>query len=558
LAGLAAAFVVFTAPPLFHTSERAYPGLTIVFAGILTAVALIWDRVAVEPDRLLAVGKRRLLVAAMMSVVGLAYVARGWVAEMLWHPYGADMLIVIREAGQRFLSGRNPYFTYRDTYDAPWALVLPYGPALWGPYLAPQILRMDLRVITIAGELFVPAGCAIAATIEAGRGRFARTAAWAALLAVLVSSIDVRFFTPMGHTPVYWPLLLLFAALVTRQRWLLASCALGVLIVARSTMVAVAPILLMAVWTEDRTRLGAACAVLALTVVALLAPFVLWDPSAIWDGMVASYPRIMKGIVWPSADRGVINTFGITGWLLSHGRGDLVEWAQLALMTLTCAAAWLAIRRGARSLPWMGLALFAFSMTSLWPVYYIYYDVLLLFVAAAIVEAAGPARQIRAWFATLAAVVVLVAATTAVMTTAAPSIEIGAPAAQRALLAGFGAREREGNRDLVWVVSQRAAIAMPRNSTAPAEITIECRPFSVPGPPQVVTAMLNGRTLVTRQLHDGWQTIRVPAPREAWQIGFNKLEILSASIASLPSTFPAEDLRPRALALSRIEVVPRE
>ena len=37
-----------------------------------------------------------------MSVIGLAYVANGWVAEMLAHPYGADMLIVIREAGQRF------------------------------------------------------------------------------------------------------------------------------------------------------------------------------------------------------------------------------------------------------------------------------------------------------------------------------------------------------------------------------------------------------------------------------------------------------------------------
>ena len=477
---------------------------------------------------------------------------------MLWHPYGADMLIVIREAGQRFLSGRDPYFTYRDTYDAPWNLVLPYGPMLWGPYLAPQILRLDLRVVTIIGELFVPVGCAIAATIEAGRGRLAHAGAWVALLAVLVSSINLRYFTPMGHTPVYWPLLPLFAALVTRRRWLLAACALGVLIVARSTMVAVAPILLIAVWKDDRARFGAACAVLALTVVALLAPFILWDPHAIWDGMVASYPRIMKGIVWPSADRGVINTFGVTGWLLSHGRGDLVEWAQLALMAPTCAAAWLAIRRGARSLPWMGLALFSFSMTSLWPVYYIYYDVLLLFVSAAIVEAFGPALRMRAWLATLAAVIVLVAVTTSAMTVAAPSIEIGAPAAQRALLDGFGATEREGNRYLVWVVSQRAVMALPRNSTAPADIAIDCRPFLAPGPPQVVTAMLNGRTLVTRQLHDGWQTIRVPAPRAAWQIGFNKLEILSASITTLPDTFPAEDLRPRAFALSRVEVIPRK
>ena len=334
---------------------------------------------------------------------------------------------------------------------------------------------------------------------------------------------------------------------------------LGVLIVARSTMVALAPILLMAVWKEDRPRFVAAGAVLGLTVVTVLAPFIVWDHRAIWDGMVASYPRIMKGIVWPSADRGVINTFGVTGWLLSHGRGNLVEWAQLVLMVLTGGAAWLAIRGGARPLPWMGLALFAFSMTSLWPVYYIYYDVLLLFVSAAIVETLAPALRMTTWLATLAAVLVLVAATTRAMTVAAPSIEIGSPAAQRALLRGFGTTERDGDRHVAWIVEQRAAIALPRNSTTPADVAIDCRPFLVPGrPPQVVTAILNGHTLWTGQLQDDWQTIRVPAPRAAWQVGFNQLEILSASFTSLPDKFPAADTRPRAVAVSRIEVIPRE
>ena len=494
-----------------------------------------------------------------VSIIGLSYVAYGWVGETLWHAYGADMLIVIREAGQRFLSGRDPYFTYRNTYDAPWDLVLPYGPMLWGPYLVPQILRLDLRVVTIVGQLFVPACCAIAATAEVGRGRLAHAAAWVVLLAVLVASINVRYFTPMGHTPVYWPLIPLFAALVTRQRWLLAAFVLGLLIVARSTMVALAPILLMAVWKEDRPRFVAACAVLALTVVAVLAPFVLWDHRTMWDGMVASYPRIMKGIVWPSADRGVINTFGVTGWLLSHGRGNLMEWAQLMLMVLTGAAAWLAIRRGARPLPWMGLALFAFSMTSLWPVYYIYYDVLLLFVSAAIVETLAPGLRTTAWLATLAAILVLVAATTRAMTVAAPSIEIGSPNAQRALLRGFGATEREGHRHVAWIVDRRAAMAPS------AQLHRACRYRDrVPAisrarsPAQVVTAILNGQTLWTGRLQDDWQTVRFPAPRSAWRVGFNQLEILSSSITSLPDKFPAADTRPRAVAVSRILVIPRE
>ena len=109
------------------------------------------------------------------------------------------------------------------------------------------------------------------------------------------------------------------------------------------------------------------------------------------------------------------------------------------------------------------------------------------------------------------------------------------------------------------MVDQRAAMALPRNSTAPADIAIDCRPFLAPGgPPQVVTAILNGQTLWTGQLQHEWQTIRVPAPRLAWRVGFNQLEILSSSITSLPDKYPAADTRPRAVAVSRIEVIPRE
>jgi hypothetical protein len=557
MAGLSAAFVVFTAPALLHTPERAYPILTLVFAGLLAAVALTWDRVAIAREHSVAIRNRRVALATAVSIIGLSYVAYGWVDEMLWHAYGADMLIMIREAGQRFLSGRDPYSTYRDTYDAPWDLALPYGPMLWGPFLVPQILRLDLRTISIVGELFVPAGCAIAATVEVGRGRLAHAAAWAVLLAALVASINLRHFTPMAHTPVYWPLLPLFAALVTKQRWLLVAFVLGVLIVARSTMVALVPIVLMAVWKEDRPRFVAACAILGLTVVGMLAPFILWDHRAMWDGMVVSYQRNMKGIVWLSADRAAINTFGVTGWLLARGRGNLVEWAQLTLMLLTCAAAWLAIRRGARPLPWMGLALLAFSMTTLWPVYYIYYDVLLLLVSAAIVETLAPALRMKAWLATLAATAVLVAATTRAMTVADPSIAIGSATAQRALLRGFETTTRERDSHLAWIVDQSAAMAIPRSSTAPAEIAIEC--LLAPGhPPQVVTAILNGQMLGTGQLQDEWQTIRVPAPHSAWRVGFNQLEIRTSSVTSPSDTFPLADTRLGAMAVRRIEVISRE
>jgi hypothetical protein len=50
MAGLSAAFVLFTAPALLHTPEHAYPVLTLVFAGLLVAVTVTWDRVAIARE----------------------------------------------------------------------------------------------------------------------------------------------------------------------------------------------------------------------------------------------------------------------------------------------------------------------------------------------------------------------------------------------------------------------------------------------------------------------------------------------------------------------------
>src|SRR5206468_3987232 len=101
----------------------------------------------------------------------------------------ADMLIVIRETTRRFLNGKNPYTTYR-TYDAPWNMAFPYGPALWGPFLIPQLLRIDFRMVTIIGQLFLPVWCGIAAVAESARGRLTNAVMWLGVLMSLVLAFE--------------------------------------------------------------------------------------------------------------------------------------------------------------------------------------------------------------------------------------------------------------------------------------------------------------------------------------------------------------------------------
>ena len=520
--------------------QPGYPILTILLLMAFAAVVALWGQ-GVESRRRWAMPgeggspldnrqshtrtRAAQFVAAAASLAIVNYAVQHWVSLMLWNPFRTDMLVVIREAISRFLEGRTPYATYR-AYDAPWDMVMPYGPILWGPFMIPQMAGVDLRVVTILGALFVPVCSAWAAVVEAGRDRWLSSASWLVLITAIVASIDLTAFTTLGHTPAYWPLIPPFAILVTKERWTTAGIMLGVLIVARTTMVALVPCLLMTVWIRRRSQLATSVIGLAATAALLLLPFAIWDPAAMWYDMVASYPRLMKVFVWPSLDRGVMKTFGLTGWLLSHQQGRLVEISQVLALIVTYAISWRALRRGAAPLPWMALALLVFSMTSLWPVYYIYFDVILLFAAAAFAETLAPDHHpgVASWMAAVAVIVVVVLISLRTQAAPFPSIEMSSAESEYALLEGFDRNRADGDKEVAPVSGPRATFCLPRASRSAAVLVVDAR--TPEGVPQRVTAVLNGKLLGTAESDDQWRTLRFPAPAAAWWIGFNRLELV--------------------------------
>lgn len=560
--GLTASILAFTWPqlsPLVRGEAASYLFVTVAFTLLIVATIVTWHRDdEASPCPMLRVNSAVPVVGFVAAAVLVSATYR-WTGVVAWQPYGADMLIVIREATHRFLHGHTPYAIYRS-YDAPWNMAMPYGPALWGPFLVPQLLRVDFRVVTIAGELFVPVWCGAAAVVEAARGRMAAAAAWLAVMAAIVLAFDVQQFTVIGHTPVYWPFLPLLAVMATRGRWSAAACVLGVLVIARTTMIALTPVFLMAVWRVDRRSFRRVLIVLTATIAAGLVPFAVWDRVAIWDSMVLSYPRVMKAAVWPVLRRSGIETIGSTEWLLERGRDSLVVPVQVIAMIVTYAAAWWAIRRGLRPLPWMALALLAFSLTTLYPVHYLYYDVVLLLVSAAMVETldAGPIRMaVRPWLLSLATVVVLVFAAIRTMISPFPSVAVGDAPAGRSLHSGFGPSESDGQSRFAWIVGREARIALPRSSTTAATVVLIARsPFGRDHPPQTVTAILNGQMLAHTTISDAWQEIRFAAPRSVWWIGFNDLRLVFASTVSPREIGAGDDPRQLAAAISRVGVTP--
>jgi len=266
----------------------------------------------------------------------------------------------------------------------------------------------------------------------------------------------------------------------------------------------------------------------------------------------------MKSFVWRSTTW-VQHTIGITGLLLSNRLSRWVEAVQIVVMLAVYMTCWRAIRDGRPPLPWMALALLAFSMTTLWPVTYIYFDGFLLLVCAALAGTPWLERARRpfgAWMVTLAAASILVVATAWAIVPGDSTIDVGTPAARPFLRSGFGDDEREGQRTFAWIDGRHAAILVPRRASIRREratVELECLPFlPTEGLTQQISAVLNGVSIGTAALPGGWTRVSFTAPAQAWQIGVNELELFLASSVSPAESGVGSDTRRLSVAVDRL------
>jgi hypothetical protein len=550
---IAATLLFLTIPSHVGTTAASYALATLLMFGGNIALTAMFRNGIVNRSEWQA-HRTAALIAATIAALLLVIATRAWLYEILIYPHDplrADMLIVIQEGIRRMLRRQNPY----TMYHVPWDATLPYGPVLWLPYALPYVLRVDVRFVALVGEVFIPAGCALTAMASAWRRHYGAAIASLVLLAAIAISPDLRGFSSIAHTPSYWPGIALFAWLVARHRWLAAAATCGLLIVARTTMIAVAPVLLMAVWEQNRARAPLAFTLLALATLLPYLPFALWDPAALKYALYGSYQLLMKGFVWTSTNW-AHNTIGVTGLLLRSGLQRFAEMTQLLAMLVTYAFAWRAIRAAAPPLPWMAFALFVFSATTLWPVHYVYFDVIVLWMAAAIANGdwVGERRVVAAWTLTLAAtagVVLLVAIASIASTT---TIDVGIGATRSLLYKGFSSNEGT-DRTFAWVEGTSAEILIARRSLSDASIDLELEPYlPTPQSTQQISVTLNGVVLGTVPLQPGWHSIAFRAPASAWRIGVNQLVLSLSSAISPHEAGTGDDLRKLSVAVDRLTV----
>jgi hypothetical protein len=543
-------------PPLLEpwlgAGLRPFVVTTSVVIAINAALAFWWDRVPAEGQV-----RRSLATPAFATGIGvvlLLVAARGWLHEILVFPHDpnrADMLVVIQYGIRRLLQGGDPY----AMYNVPWPATLPYGPVMWAPMILPTLAHADVRFVTLFGFVFAAMTCCAAVLSNGGGRRGSGAAGWLIVLAAVAFSPDLRHFVSIGHTPAYWPLLGLFAFLVVREQWEAAAVAAGLLIVARTTMIAVAPVVLIAVWHRARPKIVRVTALMTAAVVIPVLPFAIWNWSSLKYGMYGSYTAVVKGYVWTSTTWAQ-RTIGITGPLLARGWRSGTQAVQVVVMFAVWAIAAVAIRAGRRPAPWMAIALLAFSMTTLWPVVYVYFDVFLLFAFAAAAESFAPDRGAGATWITIAAMsAAVVSALAFTEISAQPVIDAGTPAARPFLRAGFSGDEHDGARTFAWVDGTRADIALPRRSRSRATLVVTCQP-NLPGPDaaQQMSAAVNGVIVGTVSLKDAWQDATFDVPERAWQIGVNDVSLFMSSAVSPREAGQGGDPRRLSVAIDRLAV----
>lgn len=527
---LAGSFWIYQLPSLVQVGPlRALAPATVATLGLLAGLAIVcvcWTR-GVEgerrPSTVTAKVAAGVLLAGLLGVI--ARTVSGWVTRLVTMGIDvnrADMLVQIQAALARLTAGENPYVVYQ----VPWELPLSYGPWLWGWFLVPHALNADLRLAPVVGEVAVAVLLAASAALAALGGRSLAASALAAVMLAFLGNPMVDQFLTIGHTPAYWPLIALFALAVAGGHYRTAGAVLGLLLGARTTMVALVPVVLIWLWRNQRRATLPAMAWMALTAGVSFAPFLVWDWRTLVYGMYGNYVRVIRDFVWAKT-AWMDTTLGLTRVLLDAGWSGYVGLAQAGAMAAACALVWWRLRPGASPAPWLCLALAVFSMTTLWPVWYVFLDVFVLGLCLLAAEHA-PALRAAPWrsmAAVTATAIAVVAATLLVNPGVAYAIEPGVTPRWH-FRSGFGPDEIEGDRRYAWALRPAVHLRMPRGLRTAATIEIACEPFAPEGAPsQTLGVTLNGTPLGVVTLRPGWQTVRFPTRARAWRIGHNDVTL---------------------------------
>ena len=194
------------------------------------------------------------------------------------HPGRSDMLLLIRAAGEQFLSGANPYIEYSLPHRVP----LTYLPIAWMTYLPAVYFNFDLRVIHLIAILASFVLVAAALKTEVRDVMF--------LFASLFLMMPYLHYRHEVYTGIFWLVLSLFFYFNQKKNPLLASILIGVSVGVSQFAWILAPVMLLAIGRMYGLKVFAYSVTITLVVAsAIILPFYVMSPEFFYHGIIGRW-----------------------------------------------------------------------------------------------------------------------------------------------------------------------------------------------------------------------------------------------------------------------------
>lgn len=308
-------------------------------------------------------------------------------------PQFADMLPLIRDACDVFLSGTNPYI---KQYLMPWVLPLTFWPGMWMPYLPIRWSGWDLRWLHIAtvcfmGLLFIWQLLLLYKRRDLGvRSIPVLSATLVALCFFLFSNASIAF-APWGHTAPQWAWIVVFSISILWRKQLATAVGLALLLATRQTSVIFLP-LVWVYWLRTIGSMQASIRLVGVTGVLyflLCGPFLLDAPCNFLVSPISHYSALGELDFTRGVESYSANSIGLSFTIRSFGGAWLLSISILIALIAPLLSAWWRIKNEEDLLLHMAFASIVVVLVAPIPWYYEYFTGLLLISFGAIAVAAG-------------------------------------------------------------------------------------------------------------------------------------------------------------------------
>ncbi len=120
--------------------------------------------------------------------------------------------------------------------------------------------------------------------------------------------------------------------------------------------------------------------------------------------------------------------------------------------------------------------------------------------------------------------------------------------------AGWHGAERSNDAvDFRWTSAREADVLVPLAKTGPITVRLRATPFEYPGSSRPVVALtINAVKFGPQSMHSGWNVYEWTVPAEVWRQGFNRLTVVTSTLASPARVGLSSDTRLLGVAVSEL------